>query len=50
MIPEINYSPPIRDLFANFKYNWETLSPVIFLLLGVLFAFFLLRKIKDNFY
>lgn len=50
MVPEISYSPPIADLFANFFKNWNTLSPAINLLIGVLFAFFLLRKIKEIYY
>lgn len=50
MIPEIPYKPEIKDLFANFWYNWDTLSPAIALLLGISFAFYLLHKIKDNFF
>lgn len=50
MIPEISYKPEIGDLFANFFYNWETLSPAIFVLLGVFFGSFLLRKIKELYF
>lgn len=50
MIPTVDYKPPISDLFANFFYNWDTLSPAINLLIGILFAFFLLRKIKEIYY
>lgn len=45
-IPEVTYSPPISDLFNFFKINWETLSPALWLLYGVLFAFFVLGIIK----
>jgi hypothetical protein len=44
-MPEIPYSPPIEDLFANFQHNWGTLSPALFLLFGILFAFFMAKKI-----
>lgn len=45
-IPEVNYRPPIEDLFANFLHNWNTLSPALYLLYGVLTAFFLLGLLK----
>jgi len=45
-IPEINYSPPISDLFANFGHNWQTLSPALWLLYGTLTAFMILALIK----
>lgn len=37
------------DIFRNFGVNWETLSPVLFLLFGTLFAFFVIRKLKNHF-
>ena len=50
MIPDVNVDAPISDLFANFWMNWGTLFPVVAILLGVFFATFLIRKLKDNFY
>lgn len=49
-MPEIPYSPPIGDLFGNFFYNWATLSPVLTVLFGILFAAFLAKKIKNKFF
>lgn len=46
-IPDIDYRPPIEDLFRFFGINWDTLSPVLFLLFGTLFAFFVLKILKD---
>jgi hypothetical protein len=45
-VPEINYSPDIKDLFHYFTINWETLSPALWVLYGVLIAFFFLGIIK----
>lgn len=45
-IPDVKYSPDINDLFSFFKFNWETLSPALWLLYGVLFAFFIAGIIK----
>lgn len=50
MIPKITYKPEIRDLFANFSYNWETLFPAVAVLLGVFFGTFLLGKLKDVYF
>lgn len=47
-VPDVNYSPPISDLFMFFGINWDTLTPVIVLLLGTLFAFFVLKIVKNN--
>lgn len=44
-MPEIGQMYDIKDLFANFAINWFTLSPVMTLLLGIFFAFFVLKKI-----
>lgn len=44
-MPTIPYSPPIGDLFANFAYNWATLTPALALLFGTLFAFFVAKKL-----
>jgi hypothetical protein len=41
-IPDVSYRPNIGDLFSNFSLNWSTLSPVLYLLYGVLAGFFLL--------
>ena len=49
-IPDISYRPDITDIFRNFAYNWDTLSPVLFLLFGVLAGFFFLAivlKLRD---
>lgn len=45
-IPDVNYSPPISDLFANFAHNWNTLSPALWLLFGVLAGYFILKIVK----
>lgn len=47
-VPDINYRPPINDLFMFFGINWNTLAPVMLLLLGTLFAFFVLKIVKNN--
>lgn len=49
-MPEIPYSPPIGDLFANVQHNWGVLTPVLSLLFGILFFGFLAKKIKDTFW
>jgi len=46
-IPEIPYSPDITDLFTFFGINWNTLGPVLWLLFGVLFAFIVLKVLKQ---
>lgn len=46
MIPDISYRPPISDLFANFAHNWQTLSPALWVLYGVLAGFFILMILK----
>lgn len=48
-IPDVNYRPPIKDLFHFFDINWNTLSPVLWLLFGTLFAFFILKILKDKY-
>lgn len=45
-MPDIEWSPPIVDLFSNLQNNFETLTPVFSLLFGILFIFFVLRKVK----
>ena len=50
MIPKVSYRPPISDLFANFRYNWETIFPAVAILLGVFFATFLIGKIKNIYF
>lgn len=49
MIPEINYSPPIGDIFANFAHNWATLAPATSLLFGILIGFALLGLVIKRF-
>lgn len=39
----------MHDIFANFALNWNTLSPVLWLLFGTLFGLFCLKLIKDRF-
>lgn len=51
-IPDIPFkldSGKMNDLFANFTLNWTTLSPVLWLLFGTLFGFFVLKLLKNNF-
>jgi hypothetical protein len=36
----------MSDLFHYFGMNWDTLSPALYVLYGVLFAFFLLAILK----
>ena len=47
-VPDIDYSPNIQDLFMFFGINWDTLGPVLWLLFGTLFAFFIIRIVKQN--
>lgn len=48
-VPEINYSPPIKDLFGFFAFNWNTLTPAISLLLGIFVAFYIAKLLINNF-
>lgn len=50
MIPDVNVDAPISDLFRNFWINWETIFPAVAILVGVFFATFILRKLKDTFF
>lgn len=45
-IPKISYRPEIKDLFLFFGINWDTLWPVLALLFGTLFGFFVLKIMK----
>lgn len=45
-IPDVNYSPDISELFKFFGINWDTLSPALWVLYGVLAAFFILGILK----
>ncbi|MFU1973151.1 hypothetical protein [Bacillus pumilus] len=45
-IPDVKYSPPISDLFANFALNWHTLSPALWVLFGTLTGFYILKILK----
>lgn len=50
-IPDVSYRPDIGNLFEYFAINWETLSPALWVLFGILFGFFVLRivfKLKDQ--
>lgn len=42
-MPDIDYSPPIIDLFNYFGMNWVTLLPATTLLFGILIGFALLK-------
>lgn len=44
-IPQVGYSPPIQDLFANFAFNWQSLKVPMMLLLGIFFAFYVIKRI-----
>jgi len=48
-VPDVNYSPPIQDLFYFFGVNWGTLGPALWLLFGTLFGFFVLKILKVYF-
>lgn len=49
-VPDVNYSPDIQDLFRYFGYSWDTISPAVYLLCGVLLAFFLLTILKKTYF
>lgn len=49
LVPDITYSPPIADLFLFVGINWDTLLPVLGLLCGTLFGFFILKRVKGHF-
>ncbi len=38
----------MSELFRNFMINWDTLSPVLWLLFGTLFGLFVVKLIKDR--
>lgn len=48
-IPEVKLGIHMTDLFANFTRNFTTISPLVLLLCGVLFGFFILYGIKKAF-
>lgn len=48
-MPRIPQSADVADLFANLRLNWSTLSPVLYLLFGILFIFWLALKAKRKF-
>jgi hypothetical protein len=51
-IPDVPFeltSGLMNDLFRNFTLNWGTLSPVLWVLYGVLFGFFVLKLLKEKF-
>lgn len=47
-MPNIPFSPPIGDLFANFGHNWNTLMPVLVVLFGIIFATFVIKKVMNR--
>ncbi len=47
-VPKNIGTAEMTDLFRNFQINWDTLSPVLWLLLGVLFAFYVAYRIKET--
>lgn len=49
-VPEIPYSPPIEDIFANLDFNFNTLQPVLSLLFGILYAFYVAVRLKKIFF
>jgi hypothetical protein len=49
-IPDVSYSPDISKLFGFFNMNWSTLGPVLWILFGTLFAFFVLGILKKNYF
>jgi len=48
-VPKNIGTSEMTDLFRNFDLNWSTLSPVLFLLFGVLFGFYVAYRIKSSF-
>jgi hypothetical protein len=48
-VPDVDYSPPMGDLFGFFSFNWQTLSPVVWLLGGVFFGFFVIKLLLIKF-
>ncbi|MFH5781822.1 hypothetical protein [Heyndrickxia oleronia] len=51
-IPDIPFKVSdgkMGDIFRNFAFNWDTLSPALWLLFGTLFGFFILKLLKDRF-
>ncbi len=46
-VPKNIGTSEMTDLFRNFDLNWSTLSPVLWLLFGVLFGFYVAYRIKD---
>ena len=47
--PNVQVGSLVPDLLANFAINWFTLSPVLVVLFGILFGFWLLRRFKEEF-
>lgn len=47
-IPSIPYSPPLQDLLSNLSHNWHTLGPALWVLFGIIFGTFVLKKIIKN--
>lgn len=47
-MPSIPTMSDITDIFANFGNNWFHMREVLFLLFGILFAFFVARKIMKR--
>ena len=48
-IPEVGYSPDITALFQYFTFDFAHILPAVYLVCGVLFAFFLIRSLKNKF-
>jgi hypothetical protein len=47
-MPPIPQMSDIRDIFANFQNNWFHLRYVWWILFGMIFAFWLAKKIKEK--
>lgn len=48
-IPTVPHMSDINDLFANFANNWYHLRFVLAVLFGLMFAFFLIKKLMKMF-
>lgn len=48
-MPDVNVSYDISELFKNFAFNFNTILPLVYIVVGVAFAGYLGLKIKDLF-
>ncbi|MGI2730258.1 hypothetical protein [Bacillus cytotoxicus] len=48
-MPEFGFRPSMSQLFGNFHMNWSTMMPLLGILFGILFGFFVAHLVKDKF-